>query len=490
MKTIAHKILLNFKCLSLLTGSTLASLTHAEGTSKPNIILIVSDDQGYADVGFQGLPESADIPTPHLDKLAASGVRFTNGYATGVMCAPSRAGLLTGRSGSRFGFEHNLMDEPADYGPPTSEIMLPQFLKPAGYISGIIGKWHLGKTPEMRPEGRGFDEFFGFLGGLHWFHYASGDDRFGGALEDNGETFEFRNDYLTNVLSEKAVDFIDRHAQGPFFLYMAYNAPHTPLQAPSSYLQRVARHQPKLLPAYEALKSKYNGSIPMEFRADGTKEEMTQEEQDERRLVFSAMIAAMDDGVGEIMSALKKNNILNSTIVFFLSDNGAISRINGTTFGGRNGPLRSGKGETYEGGIRVPFVMSWPGKLPEGTVEHRAVWTPDIFGTVAAVAGLPMPDDREMDGVNLIPYLTGENKEDPHAEMFWRVKIRNQHTIRSGNKKLIRTQVSRNRFELYDLENNVSETKALNAPEQQQHLRQLYENWRQAMPEPMGMDEE
>src|SRR3569623_1479270 len=248
-------------CVIAACGFALFAKTVAAGTTRPNLVVIVSDDQGYADVGFQ---QCRDFNTPNLDRLASEGVRFTSGYVTHLMCAPSRAGFLTGSSQNRFGMEPNPFAP--EQGPPTTEILLPRLLKPAGYTSGADGKWHLGETPELHPLGRGFDEFYGFVGGGHSYlqRRPGAKNAHGGPLEHNGKPAPF-DGYITDVLADAAVDYIGRHRDDPFFLYLAFNAPHVPLEATDKYLERVKHIK------------------------------------DDKRRTYAAMCTAMDDGIGRVL---------------------------------------------------------------------------------------------------------------------------------------------------------------------------------------------
>ncbi|NDC64655.1 MAG: sulfatase, partial [Planctomycetia bacterium] len=297
----------------------------------PNILIIVGDDVGYADVGFQGC---RDIPTPALDALAAAGTRFTSGYVSCPVCSPTRAGLLTGRYQNRFGHEFN--PESPDYGLPTTETTLADRLRAAGYATGLVGKWHLGLRPDMIPARRGFDEFFGFLDGAHSYFDPRGILR--------GEAGVAEIDYSTDAFAREACDFIDRHRDRPWFLCLAFNAVHTPMQATPERLARFAGIA------------------------------------DSRRRTYAAMMAAMDEAIGRVRERLAATGRTADTLVAFISDNGGPT-LQGTTINGAgNAPLRGGKRTTLEGGIRVPFLLSWPGHVPVG-VSHEPVLQLDITAT-------------------------------------------------------------------------------------------------------------
>ena len=383
----------------------------AESRLPPNIVLILADDLGYADVGFHDLQ---DFETPNLDSLAAAGIRFTNAYVTHPYCSPSRAGLLTGRYQHRFGHIHNPKFR-AGEGLPLEETLLPEVLAPGGYVSGVVGKWHLGDGPEFHPLQRGFDEFFGLLGGGHDYFKSAGEDarEYLIPLDAHGGKIPVEG-YLTDQLSEAALDFVRRHSGRPFFLYLSYNAPHGPLQAPPEALARV-------------------DSIA-----------------DPRRRTYAAMVTALDDGVGAVLSLVEELGLTESTLVFFLSDNGGPTPANASN----NSPLRATKGTVYEGGVRVPFVVSWPGRLPAGSRYEPLVSALDIFSTAVAAAGIEVP--RNLDGVDLMPYLTGAQSEAPHDQLYWYSDEGGQYATRTGESKLVR--ILNREPELYAIDDDISES--------------------------------
>ncbi len=359
--------------------------SKAQEASRPNIVVILADDLGYADLGFQG---STDIRTPHLDALAASGVRCTQAYANHPFCSPMRAGFLTGRYQHRFGYENNVAFDLHNkhMGLPVSERTVAARLRAAGYRTAIMGKWHLGAAAPFRPNKRGFDHFFGFLGGGHDYFTVDANHPTGEGyrhpLQRNGQPATFEG-YLTDALSAEAVSFVEEHREEPFFLYVAYNTPHTPLQAPASYLDRYAGIE------------------------------------DRKRRTYAAMVSAMDDGVGRLQAALAEHGLREKTLVMFLSDNGGPVR-QGSPNGASNGPLREGKGTVYEGGIRVPCVLSWPGTLPEGRVYDEPIIALDLTATALSAGGGLSGEEKEIDGVSLLPYLTGKRREAPHEWLCWR----------------------------------------------------------------------
>jgi arylsulfatase A-like enzyme len=395
----------------------LAFVTGGNAATRLNILLIVSDDQGYADVGFQGCK---DVPTPHLDRLARSGVVFENGYVSHPFCSPTRAGLMTGRYQHRFGHEQNPFFDPADRreGLPTTEKLLPEFLQAAGYATGWVGKWHLGAAPEFKPSRRGFSETFGFIGGGHRFRDWSPDAKveYLVPVERNDQPVEVK-DHMTAVLGSEAAAFVARHREQPWFLYLAFNAPHTPHEPTSERLARFAAiTEPK-------------------------------------RRAYAAQVSLLDDAIGVTLAAVRASGQEARTLVFFFSDNGgAVGGANATD----NTPLRDFKGSVYEGGVKVPFVMSWPGTLAAGTRYAPMVSSLDVFATVVGVAGVPSPADRVRDSVNLVPYLTGAKSGEPHDRLFWRAQ-RGQWAVRTGGEgwKLVRQEGKPD--ELYRLAGDVGE---------------------------------
>jgi arylsulfatase A-like enzyme len=389
-------------CLFLFTQAGAAS----NRTDKPNVIIILTDDQGHADVGFNGC---TDIPTPHVDSIARNGVLFRAAYVTYPVCSPSRAGLLTGRYQQRFGHERNPRFEPDSVlsGLPLSETTLADALKKVGYHCGIIGKWHLGAHPQFHPLKRGFDEFFGHLGGGH--RYFPEDLTIKETAEAKNEEDSYRlwilrnhipvrtTQYLTDEFSHEAVGFVERNKDRPFFLYLAYNAPHGPLQAPPEYLSRFP------------------------------------DTQNLRRQTYAGMVSAVDDGVGRLLGKLREIDLEQKTLIFFLSDNGGPPDANASD----NSPLRGAKGSIWEGGWRVPFAAQWPALLPKGAAYDHPVSALDIFATVAGITGAPVDPQRPLDGVNLIPYLTGAKSGVPHQALYLRMHDKAAFAVRSGDYKLV-----------------------------------------------------
>ena len=396
-------------CAGAMGSSTMAAGYETSG--KPNIIVIFSDDHGYADLGCQGV--FADVVTPHIDALAAGGVRMTAGYVTAPQCVPSRAGLLSGKYQNRFGLESN--SAPLDGF--NAERTIAERIKTAGYATGMTGKWHLGPAPQITDHG--FDHVY-YRGG-HWINYdLEGKDVAPGTA---GPTM-----YHLEANAAAAVAFINRYHDRPFFFYLAYRAPHVPLDATETYVAR------------------FPGPMP------------------ERRRQALAMISAMDDGVGLIMEALRRHDIDRNTLIFFIGDNGAPLKIHkhdapggGPGWDGSlNDPMNGEKGMLSEGGIRVPFVASWRGTLPAGKTYDHPVISLDVAATALALAGLP--DDPTLDGVNLIPHLRGENKAAPHDTLCWRWIA--QSALRQGKWKYLR---GGDREYLFDLDADSEETHNLMA---------------------------
>ena len=425
----------------VLLLSLVASLPAAAAAAKPNVIFVVADDMGNADTGFQGCK---DIPTPNLDALARSGVRCTNGYVSHPFCSPTRAGLMTGRYQQRFGHENNPVFDTGDTvsGLPLTETMLPKLLHDAGYATGWVGKWHLGAAECFHPMARGYTDAFGFLGGGHQY-FADGLTKpkveYFTPLQRNRETLQ-ETGYLTDIFGREAVSFVERHAKEPFFLYLAFNCPHTPLQAPDSYLNRVG------------------SSIT-----------------DAKRKTYAAMVIAQDDAVGKLVAKLRDLGIEENTLICFISDNGGPVGERGN--GSGNGVLRAGKGTVYEGGIRVPFFLRWKGTLPAGKEYDRPVIQLDLTRTALAVADGKEAGGRPMDGVNLIPFLKGDQTGAPHDALYWRQGGGSSFAVRSGNMKLV--QHERQLPELYDLAADIGEKNNLASaqPETVKKLEALRAAW-------------
>ena len=452
-----------------LSGATPTSRGMNTG-AKPNIIVILTDDLGYGDIGAQ--QQEPDVRTPHLDRFAAEGVRCTAGYITAPQCSPSRVGLLTGRHQQRIG-----IDTIPDLPMPLDTVTLAERLKPAGYVSGQVGKWHLEPNalclawaaqalpdvqpnaarrvaiPEFQrqrflPKAHGFDDYFCGEMARYYTNYD---------LDGSTVAPAWREDsrFRIEVQTDAALAFLKRNHEKPFFLYLAYFAPHTPLEVPAAHAAQFA------------------GEMPL------------------RRRAALAMIAGVDHGVGRILAALKSHGIDDNTLVFFTSDNGApvhgrrdspLDRDMGGWDGSLNTPWVGEKGMLSEGGIRVPFLVRWPAGLPKGKVYAQPVSALDIAATANALAGLPK--DSQLDGVNLLPHFTGENPRPPHDALFWR--FWSQAAVREGQWKLLYKSGSPDR--LFDLESDEHERRDLAAsmPERVLALRRRLELWTNEL-QPRGL---
>jgi len=399
------------------------------GIDQPNILVILADDLGYGELGCQG---GKDVPTPNIDSLAANGVRFTSGYVSRPVCSPTRAGLMTGRYQQRFGIELNPGFSHA-IGLPLSEKTLAEYLKEAGYATGMFGKWHLGFRPAMQPTGRGFDEFFGFLGGAHSYVEVGG-DRDPANVILRGREKAKAIDYTTDAFAREAVAFIERNRDKPWLVYLPFNATHGPLQAPENYTRRFSN------------------------LAGG-------------RRTFAGMLSALDDAVGTVLAKLRERGLEENTVIFFLTDNGAPDHSHTAA---SNRPLRGYKAQLFEGGIRVPFIIQWKGHLPAGNVDDRPVIALDVLPTALAAAGVAVPADAKLDGVNLLPYLAGEASGVPHEALFWRYG--GQRAVRMGDWKLLR--MSR-KSQLFNLADDIAERHDLAAekPEKTNELEEAYDRW-------------
>lgn len=417
----------------------------SSGVERPNIVLIVADDLGYADTGFTG---SQDISTPNLDALAASGVIFTQGYCNHAFCAPSRAAILSGRYQQRFGFENNPAYDPANelLGIDPNEKLFPKRLQDVGYVTGGIGKWHLGAAAPFHPNKRGFDYFYGMLGGGHDYFAIDVRKPVRGAyfqpLVRNGQTASF-DGYLTTALSLDAVKFIEKNKTKPFFLYLAYNAPHTPLQAPK-----------KAIAKYQHIK-------------------------DDKRRIYSAMVDVMDQGIGRVVEALKKHGLRKNTLVFFLSDNGGPQPMSWNAEfgnGSSNLPFRGGKTNMYEGGIHVPFVASWPSQIPAGRTFDSPVMSLDIARTAVENAGADANEGAKLEGVDLIPFLRGETTGPPHEAIYWSdVEGKRMAILTSeGNKQVV--DLINGKREQYYLPDDCGESNDL-AAEKPQLVAEMKSMW-------------
>ncbi|MBB3207916.1 arylsulfatase A-like enzyme [Rhodopirellula rubra] len=443
----------------------LCLLTATTGRSDENVnmIVIMADDLGYADVGCYGCK---DIPTPNIDQLAAEGVRFTSAYVTGNMCGPSRAGFLTGRHQSTFGYYQNVSQpfDPAQ-GLPKMETIA-SLLQKRGYVTGGVGKWHMGTTNEQHPNSMGFDDWFGFLGG-GLMYYPLDHPSYNGRFDPLKKPANHRDlqhtmpvihnmkpvkwdQYLTRELTDAGVAFVERNQEQPFFLFMSYNAPHLDLEAPPETI----------------------GKFPVESmtKVPGVKPIA--------RSIYGAMVDEMDAGIGRLLSKVDELGLTGKTVVWFLSDHGGMKRTSD------NRPLRGSKGNSYEGGLRVPLIVKWPGKTSAGTVLDSPVTSLDIGATSLAMAGGD-PVSAGLHGTDIRDYLSGQSEDPPHEVLYWHTGSYQEPAgaIRDGAYKLL---YQNGEPELYNLIEDIGETTDL-ASSQPERVRSMLSQWkewaRQAQPE-------
>ena len=420
------------RCLFLRLAFVFALLTPflSSTAAQPNIVIFYADDLGWGELGCQGFAK--DIPTPHIDSLAKNGLRFTNGYVAATYCSPSRAGLMTGRYPTRFGHEFNTVANTV--GLRSDQTTIATRLKTLGYATIAVGKWHLGNQPENRPTKRGFDEFYGTLNNTPFFHPTNFiDSRISNDVREvTDDTF-----YTTDAYADRSLDWLEKNKNKPWFLYLPFNAQHAPLQAPKKYLERF----PKIT--------------------------------DEKRQLFAAMLASMDDAIGRVMGKIRALGQEENTLVFFISDNGGPTA--STTSG--NGPLRGFKMTTFEGGPRVPFIAQWKGKIPAGKTYDLPVLNLDVLPTAIIAAGGKTDPSWQLDGVDLMPYLTGKQTSRPHQTLYWRYGP--QWAIRHGDLKLVVSKGGSGQPELYDLATDIGESKDLASaqPAKVKELQALWDKW-------------
>ncbi len=431
--------------MALLAGScshqpqnrNLTSAREQQVLDRPNVIVIVADDAGYVDFGFMG---SEDLETPHLDRIAQGGVIFTDAHVSATVCAPSRAGLMTGQYQQRFGFEANGTGygESGDIGLADDVTTMADVFQQAGYQTIAIGKWHLGGTESDHPQKRGFDEFYGFLGGgRSYFPIKNPSD--GQMLQHNGQRVVF-DGYLTDVLGDHSVRFVETNQDKPFFMYLAYNAVHTPMEAKTSDLARYQGHP---------------------------------------RQKLAAMTWSLDENIGKLKQKLQDLHLWDNTLVYFISDNGGAH--NNLS---NNGPLKGWKGNKFEGGQRVPFVVSWPAKIKGNQQFDGLTSSLDIFQTSIAAAGIDQSDPALLlDGANLLPYLMGTKTGDPHKELYWR-KLE-ESAARIGDHKLVSLEGYGSK--MYNLSTDLGEMNDLSTQDtlMYQRLAQGLSNWESHMSEPL-----
>lgn len=421
---------------------------QARGPSnKPNYVLIVADDLGFGDLSIHG---SQQVKTPNIDALAQEGARFTEGYVSSPVCSPSRAGLLTGRNQVEFGHDNNIGDnqpgfDPQYLGLPVTEKTIGDHLKPLGYVSGLVGKWHLGYGSQFHPLNRGFDEFWGYTGGGHDYFRSLPDGQ--GYLSPIACNYKTPGPitYITDDKGDECVGFIERHKNRPFFLYASFNAPHAPMQATEEDLQRY-RHIPG-----------------------------------KKRRAYAAMVHRLDVNVGKIVKAIEENGLKENTIIVFISDNGGPVESNASV----NAPYNGQKGILLEGGIHVPFIIHWPGTIPAGVVYDKPVSTLDLAPTFVELSGGDS-NQAKFSGVNLMPYILSSKSTAPHEELKWRFTI--SAAIRQGDWKLVR--VPDRLPMLYHLPSDVSEQKnvsLMNIEKTEELLKKLGQ-WDVTLPHPVFLE--
>ena len=417
--------------------------TASAAPTQPNVLIIYADDLGWGETGVQGCQ---DIPTPNIDSIATGGVRFTQGYVAATYCSPSRAGLMTGRYPTRFGHEFNAVAQHS--GLRLDQTTLANRLKTLGYATCIVGKWHLGggKSVDYYPVKRGFDEFYGTLANTPFYHPVQ--------FVDSRKSLDVQkiddpNFYTTDAYAARAVEWIGQQKDKPWFLYLPFNAQHAPLQAPQKYLDRF----PNI--------------------------------SDEKRKIFAAMMAGMDDAIGQVFGKIREQGQEDNTIVFFVGDNGGPTA--GTT--SQNGGLRGFKTNTFEGGPRVPFFMKWKGKLAGGKTYDNPVQNLDILPTLVAAAGGTVESSWQIDGVNLLPYLSGERTGRPHETLYWR--FGDQWAVRHGDWKLVVSKGGSGKPELYNLADDRSESKDMASaqPQKVAELQKLYDAWNAEQAPPTAVDQ-
>lgn len=423
-----------------------ASLSAAE-TTQPNVILIISDDLGYADLGCQG---SNQVQTPHIDSIAKNGTRFTHGYVTSPQCGPSRAGLLTGRYQARFGFESNAYARTPAI--PVSEKLISDRMKAEGYVTGYVGKWGVGNQrvsgPEFTPPQRGFDESYWNSDGN--FYFGENPSAHDVQMYRGNEPVE-QPHYSTDAFGQESVEFVKRHRGEPFLLCVSFITPHVPMEAKEEDLSRFP------------------------------------DVSDPLRRTMLAMLACMDDNIGRLLETLRQEKIEENTLIFFISDNGGAPKENGSL----NHPFRGTKSTILEGGIRVPFLAQWKGTIPSGKVYDKPVISLDILPTALAAAGIDVDPEWKLDGVNLLPFLTGEASGRPHETLYWRFNIdpkkpqENRWAIRHGDWILLQERVGVQPMELHDLANGPfqKDNVILEHPDRAAAMRTKWEAWNREHPE-------
>ena len=435
-----------------LTPLLVAILTvlglESHAAKPPNIVFIFADDLGYGDLGCYGHPKAK---TPQIDRLAKEGIRFTQHYANGPECSPTRTALLTGRYQQRAGglecaigtgnvgrYDEAIeLAEKRQLGLPAKQSVLPSALKKAGYVCGVFGKWHLGYEPQFNPVEHGWDEFFGYMGGnVHYFNHRELSDLH---VLFQGRLPVYRKGYMTHLITDSSIDFIERHKDQPFFLFVSHESPHFPFQGPGD--------EKKVI------------------------DETNWMEPDAKTYV--AMLENLDGEVGRVLKTLKEKNLEEETVVIFVSDNGGFAKA------AHMGPLKGAKSSTLEGGIRVPLIIRWPGRIEAGKTSNQVCATFDLTRSILNLAGAKVPA-KKLDGIDLIDHLVNK-KPDFKRTLYWRGKrgVRTWWAVREGALKYVRKTEGQTEEWLYDLSKDLGETNDLSKakPKQVARLKKLLSNW-------------
>lgn len=428
-------ILLFAACSHQTTSSKVGHLN-----SKPNVIIILLDDAGYVDFGFMG---SEDLDTPHIDALAYDGIIFTDAHVTASVCAPSRAGLMTGMYQQRFGFEANGTGdkESGDIGLADHVKTLGNTMQDQGYKTIALGKWHLGGTESDHPNNRGFDEFYGFLAGSRSYFPLERPSN-NRMLQHNGERVIF-DGYMTDVLGDASVRYVEENKDNPFFMYISYNAVHTPMHAKDEYLEKYKDHP---------------------------------------RQELAAMTWSLDENIGKLRSKLDQLNLQDNTLIFFLSDNGG-ARNNTSSMG----PLKGTKGNKFEGGHRVPFIVSWPKVIKGGHRYDGLTSSLDIFATSAVASGISSDDLNHLDGIDLLPFLSEEKSGAPHSTLFWR-KL-DESAVRHASYKMISLKDFGSTFYNLDVDLGESQDLSSHLKKEKARLQQQLTQWESQLISPLWLEE-
>ena len=432
-------------CAFLFAVFCLGLFSQQANAQKPNIVVLYSDDAGYGDFGFQpDVAEDIKDLTPHIDSIATNGVRCSNAYMSGAVCSPSRAGLMTARYQQRFGFENNLPPGHQN-GVSLDEKFATNYMRELGYTTGLIGKWHLGYPEDMHPNKRGFDYFYGLLQGSRGYFPIEKPSP-NRVIRENGKPTP-ETGYVTNRFGDAACNFIKKQDDKPFFLFVSFTAPHSPNQPHNSVAERT-NHITK-----------------------------------RQRKNYAGLVANLDDNVGKVLKCLEEENLLENTLVIFTNDNGGA-----THTGANNGKLLGKKGDLSEGGIRVPWAMQWKGTIPAGTDYNEPIISLDIFPTCIELAGGKIKDEWNFDGRSFQDILKDPTAPLAQRPLFWRVKgSKGNRAVRVGNWKLLHNRLEGEQPKLFDLSNDIGETKDLSANEADRvkGLTAQLDEWEKGLVEPL-----